>query len=309
MLDEYVWGQVSRLSPEAPVPIVEVVRETQYPGGAANVARNLRQFAGQVHILGRVGEDTAGQRLREALAAEGIATDAVLTDPEVCTTVKTRVVARQQLLRVDRERRTMLGQKMVDRAASVLKRLIPTVDAVIVSDYHKGFLGQELADRLGQWCQENGVILAIDPNPDNPLRWPGATVIKPNRAEALAAAGVTIDGQRDAGREDEILCATGTQLLDRWQPQFLLVTAGEKGMLLFQQGQPVFHTAVHARAVFDVSGAGDTAISLFTLALAAGATPAEAAELANCASSIVVGKLGTATTNAGEIDAFLSGHE
>lgn len=302
MLDEFVWGRVSRISPEAPVPVVEVEKETSYPGGAANVARNLRPFCAGVHLCGLVGEDVHAARLRELLGEELIATDALVTDAGRSTIVKTRIVARQQqVVRVDRERRAKISNEVLERSCAVISTILPAVDAVIFEDYGKGFLGQALKDRVTEMASHAGKYLSADPNPANPLDWRGVDLLKPNRSEAFAMAGFPDNGAGPHPLADAPLLEVGDTLLRKWQLPSLLVTLGEHGMILFQQGAMPYHTPTRAREVFDVSGAGDTAIALHTLAVCAGATPCEAAEISNHASGVVVAKLGTATLTAAEL--------
>ncbi len=309
MLDEFVWGRVARISPEAPVPVVEVSHTSAYPGGAANVARNLREFSPHVAVMGLVGTDEHAGRLRGLLEAGGIALDLLQEDARWQTIVKTRVIARQQhVVRVDRERRAdpaMLAA-VHGRALEILDGRLAGFDAVILEDYGKGFLDQPFVDALTARASAAGALLTVDPNPRNPLSWRGATAVKPNRAEAFAAAGRPLhtDGH-DLPERDAELLGVGRTLLDRWQPRSgLLVTLGEQGMMLFEPGgAPPVHLPTRAREVFDLSGAGDTAIALFTLALAAGGTAVEAAEVANHAAGVVVGKLGTATLTPAELAA------
>jgi len=303
MLDEYIWGKVSRISPEAPVPVVDVTRESYYPGGAANVARNLREFTDHVAVMGSAGTDSAGQRLMDLLAASHIDTSAVQQSPEFATTVKTRIMARnQQVVRVDRER---VSGPDLDRAASDLDRVISASDAVIVTDYGKGFLTESLAHEVCRTVAEHGKVLAIDPHPHRMFAWPGAAAIKPNRAEAFQAAGLPPSEPAADVLDDRPLLQAGRRLLDRWNCGCLLVTLGEQGMLLLERDNEPYPIPARAREVFDVSGAGDTAIAVFTLGLAAGATPPEAAELANQASGVVVGKVGTATVTSAELQETL----
>jgi D-beta-D-heptose 7-phosphate kinase/D-beta-D-heptose 1-phosphate adenosyltransferase len=307
MLDEFVWGRVSRISPEAPVPVVEVTSESCYPGGAANVARNVREFGAVVRVAGVAGADPQGGRLLDLLAAAGIDTAAVLHDPSFSTTVKTRIIARhQQVTRVDRERRAALNAAQTEFILARIEQAIGLVDAVIVADYGKGFLTQPVADRIGRKVRAAGKILAVDPHPHTSLVWPDATIIKPNRREAFLEAGVAPSAPVDPPLEDQPLLEAARRLLARWRPESLLITLGAQGMLLLECGAPPRHLPAHAKDVFDVSGAGDTAISVLALALAAGATPGEAAELANRASAIVVGKLGTATVTAAELAASVA---
>lgn len=302
MLDEFVWGRVSRISPEAPVPIVEVQAESSYPGGAANVARNLRPFCAGVLLCGAVGEDSFATTLRGLLSDEGIETGALVSTSLMPTIVKTRIIARQQqVVRVDREKSTRSNAELTNRAADIVAELISSVDAVILEDYGKGFLCQALKDRVCSLAKEHGKFLTADPNPGNPLDWGGVDLLKPNRSEAFAMAGRTDPGAEDDPLQDEALHEVGSHLLQKWNLRGLLVTLGEHGMILFEEGLSPYHTPTKAREVFDVSGAGDTAIALYTLAICAGATPHEAAEISNHASGVVVAKLGTATLVADEL--------
>jgi D-beta-D-heptose 7-phosphate kinase/D-beta-D-heptose 1-phosphate adenosyltransferase len=302
MLDEFIWGKVSRISPEAPVPVVNVTGESYYPGGAGNVARNIREFTSNTLILGRVGADRYGCQLLELLAGCGIHTEGVLQDAVVSTTVKTRIIARnQQVVRVDREQPVPLTAEQNARVVDYVDRVIPEVDAVVVADYGKGFLTQPLADHLGRAARRQGKVLTIDPHPHTSLLWQNATAMKPNRAEAFLAAGLPASEPVMPVFSDTALLEAGRRLMECWKPRELLITLGEHGMLLFRDGDPVHHIPTSARTVFDVSGAGDTALAVLTLALASGAGPLEAAALANRASGIVVGKLGTASVTAAEL--------
>ena len=302
MLDEFVWGRVSRISPEAPVPVVEVQAESSYPGGAANVARNLRPFCAGVLLCGTVGEDSFATRLRGLLADEEIETGALVATPRIPTIVKTRIIARQQqLVRVDRETNCGPIAEVTARAAELVAELMPSVDGVILEDYGKGFLCQSLKDRVCSLAREHGKFLTADPNPGNPLDWSGVDLLKPNRSEAFAMAGRTDPGAGEDPLRDAALLEVGSLLLKKWSLNGLLVTLGEYGMILFEKASPPYHTPTKAREVFDVSGAGDTAIALYTLAVCAGASAHEAAEISNHASGVVVAKLGTATLAAAEL--------
>ncbi len=304
MLDRFIYGKVSRISPEAPVPVVEVHREASYPGGAANVARNLAPFCREVHLGGAVGEDAAGQDLRRLLEAENVATSLLREVAGQTTTVKTRVIARQQqVVRVDRERPRQLDAASRDGFLHRLEETLPAIDALVLEDYGKGFFTQELVESIVRLAQ--GKVVTVDPNPRNPLRWEGVTAIKPNRSEAFAMAGRPDPGAEENPLGDGPLLEVATILLERWHPQCLLITLGEHGMLLCERNGAQHHFPSRVQEVFDVSGAGDTAVAVFTAALAGGGTPAEAAELSNLASGIVVGKLGTATLTREELLARL----
>jgi D-beta-D-heptose 7-phosphate kinase/D-beta-D-heptose 1-phosphate adenosyltransferase len=308
MLDEFVWGNVGRISPEAPVPVVEVDRDSSDPGGAANVARNLREFTSSVTLLGMVGNDPAGTKLEHLLGQEGISTEGLFKEGEVPTIVKTRIIAqRQQVVRIDREIRSPSGSSRPGVMAAV-PGLVAGADAIVIEDYGKGFVDQALVEAILEASRKHGTLVTCDPNPKNPLEWNGLAAIKPNRSEAFAAAGRTATPSLHQPMQDEALREVGEILLRRWNAGALLVTLSEQGMMLFRQGQEPYHTPTKAREIFDVSGAGDTSISLYTLAIAGGATPVEAAELANHAAGIVVGKLGTATCSRSELEAsFLAG--
>jgi len=308
MLDEYIWGKVTRISPEAPVPVVNVTGETYYPGGAANVTRNVREFTRHVCLMGIAGTDASGRRLVELLESSGVNTSGVQQDPACSTTVKTRIIARnQQVVRVDREIRGQLTPEQTKHAIAYLDRTIESLDAIIVADYGKGFLTQPLADHICRTARAHGKILTVDPHPHTSLSWEGATAIKPNRQEAFLAAGLAPSDPVSPVVADGALLDAGKRLLSRWKCGSLLITLGDQGMVLLEEGAAPYHTPTHAKDVFDVSGAGDTAIAVFTLGLAAGAVPWEAAELANRASGIVVGKLGTATVAVAEMQGSLGG--
>jgi len=308
MLDEFVWGNVARISPEAPVPVVEVRSESRYPGGAANVARNLREFSSSVTMLGVVGPDHAGEKLIHLLSEEGISTAGLFIDPAVPTIVKTRIIAqRQQVVRIDREQP---GSGFSNREDILSKAcaLVEQADAVLFEDYGKGLLNQPLVDAVLEKAKALGILVTCDPNPKNPLEWPGISTIKPNRSEAFAAAGVVMTEPVNPATEDAAMLRVGNTLLKRWNAGALLITLGEQGMMLFRPDQSPYHTPTRAREIFDVSGAGDTAISLYTIGMAAGASPEEAAEMANHAAGIVVGKLGTATCSRRELEESFLNH-
>jgi rfaE bifunctional protein kinase chain/domain len=302
MLDEFIWGKVGRISPEAPVPVVEVTGESFYPGGAANVARNLRQFVDQVSVIGLVGKDRSGQQLRELLTEQKIDVANVVEDEKSSTTVKTRIIARhQQVVRVDREQIVAPSSEQITKVVAAVRKKLTQLDAIIFEDYGKGFLAAELIAQITDDARAAGKIVAADPNPRNVIDWNGVTAVKPNRTEAFQAAGIPWRDAGDSPQDDVDLVRAGTTLLERWNTKYILITLGEHGMMLFQKNEPRHHIPTRARQVFDVSGAGDTAIALFTLALACDATPLEAAEIANHGSAVVVGKLGTATVTRDEL--------
>jgi D-glycero-beta-D-manno-heptose-7-phosphate kinase len=302
MLDEFVWGKVGRISPEAPVPVVEVTGESFYPGGAANVARNLREFVDHVAIIGLLGKDRGGQQLLELLCEQKIDVSNAVEEPTFHTIVKTRIIARQQqVVRVDREQFIGPSTRQIDEVVTAIRKNVPETDAIIFEDYGKGFLSTELVSQIADTARPAGKIVAADPNPRNLVEWRGVTVIKPNRVEAFHAAGIPSSDADTAPSQDADLKRAGETLLKKWEAENVLITLGEHGMMLFQKKETPHYIPTKAREVFDVSGAGDTAIALFTLGLACGATPTEAAEIANHASAVVVSKLGTATVTRDEL--------
>lgn len=304
MLDEFVWGKVKRISPEAPVPVVEVTGESFYPGGAANVARNLREFVGQVAVVGMFGSDRGGRQLRELMEEQKIETKSAVEDPGFPTIVKTRIIARnQQVVRVDREQLRSPTPVQVSAIVRNVQRQLAKTDAIIFEDYGKGFLAGELVRRICEDALGAGKIVTGDPNPHHPIEWKSVTAVKPNRNEAFLAAGLSSSDPASAPMKDKPLLKAGEILLEKWQTRLVLITLGEQGMMLFERGKKPHHIPTKARQVFDVSGAGDTAIALFTLALSCDATPVEGAEIANHASAVVVGKVGTATVTPEELRA------
>ncbi|PYI49747.1 MAG: hypothetical protein DMF11_00215 [Verrucomicrobia bacterium] len=302
MLDEFVWGKVGRISPEAPVPVVEVTGESFYPGGAANVARNLREFVDHVAVIGMLGKDRSGQQLRELLTAQNINTSNAVEDETFSTIVKTRIIAlHQQVVRVDREKIVSPSADQIAKVVAAIRNAIQKTDAIIFEDYGKGFVTTELVSEIARQARAAGKIVAADPNPRHSVDWRGVTVVKPNRAEAFLGSGVPWREPDEAPGKDADLKRAGETLLKNWETKYVLVTLGEHGMMLFQQNEAPHYIPTKARQVFDVSGAGDTAIALFTLGLVCGATPIEAAEIANHASAVVVSKLGTATVTRDEL--------
>ena len=307
MLDRFIWGNVTRISPEAPVPVVEVTRDDYYPGGAANVARNLIHFADKVSVMGRAGTDTDGDQLMALLEAQCLDNSGILRDAELPTTVKTRVIAlHQQVVRIDQEKRARLSDRMLEDAVAHIESRLDSIDAIILQDYGKGFITQELVDRIAGLNGISRIPITVDPNPSNPINWKGAMAVKPNRHEAFKVADLpeTLIGKNPA--EDTTVRSLAEALFSKWDTSLLLITLGEQGMAVCERADAdaemkISHIPSRAREVYDVSGAGDTAIALFTLALASGLSPHDAAEVSNYASAVVVGKLGTATLSAEEL--------
>jgi D-beta-D-heptose 7-phosphate kinase/D-beta-D-heptose 1-phosphate adenosyltransferase len=302
MLDQFIWGGVSRISPEAPVPVVDFSRESFMPGGAANVSRNLADLAVPAEIFGAVGNDDAARKLQKLLAAQNIGCTGLVKSSARHTSIKTRIVAhQQQVVRVDRETRGALDARTTASLVAAIKKQIARADAVIVGDYGKGVVTQPLLDEIKKLCRERGVWLSLDPKPVHHLNLNGLSLITPNRKEAFELANLPDDTKNANPFADKNLMLVAERLLMELNPALLLITLGELGMLLCQRGQKPFHIPTVAQEVFDVSGAGDTVIASFTLAIAAGASPLEAAILSNHAAGIVVGKVGTATTTPEEL--------
>lgn len=295
MLDRFLYGAVERISPEAPVPVVDVERELFLLGGAANVVHNLRTLGASVELLGVVGRDPFAQTVREELQRLGLSADGLLEVEDRPTALKTRVIANhQQIVRFDWEKRGALPAETLAGLLEILEGKLPALDAVIVSDYGKGLVCPAVMTPLLSAARRSGVLVCVDPKPQNGSCYLGVDAITPNTKEAEAMSGV-------AARTDEEATAAARALLGRCQARAVLLTRGERGMTLVERGGDVTHIPTHAREVFDVTGAGDTAISAFTLAWAAGSDFKLAAYIANVAAGIVVGKLGTATVGQEEL--------
>jgi D-glycero-beta-D-manno-heptose-7-phosphate kinase len=296
MLDEFVWGEVTRISPEAPVPVVDIRRESVHLGGAANVLANLVALGAQACVVGVIGNDLAGARLRDGVLDCGPLQSPgyLVLDESRPTTTKTRIIAHNQLVvRADRELRTAVDRSTEDRIIAVLEEVIPGADALVVSDYEKGVVTERTLDRILPLCYQRMPVL-IDPKLRNFSFYRPATLVTPNHHEALRMAGLEDDS--DAG-----LLQAARLIRSRLECDSVLVTRGDRGMMLLERdADPVFVETV-AREVYDVTGAGDTVIATLAAALAAEATTLEAASLANHAAGIVVGKVGTATATADEL--------
>jgi D-glycero-beta-D-manno-heptose-7-phosphate kinase len=303
MLDHFVWGSVTRISPEAPVPVVQVSRETEMPGGAGNVAVNMASLGAEVHVVGLLGEDSAADRLLSLFQRWPIRTESTVRTPERPTIVKTRVIAHhQQVVRVDREIRSEFSDHLRNEIFTQVERLLPEVHAVVLSDYAKGVVTPSLVKKLIPLARKRGIPITVDPKVENFKLYKQVTCVTPNTLEAMESAGVR--SLRDAKDVEKM----GQSLQRMINADSVLVTRGEQGMSLFEKGKPVYHIPTRAREVFDVTGAGDTVISTMTLALAAGASFRDAAELSNYAAGIVVGKLGTASVSTEELSKVIKNH-
>ena len=302
MLDQFIWGSVSRISPEAPVPVVDFKSESFMPGGAANVARNLSALGAAPELFAVVGNDDSAVRMRELLREQHVGCGGLIAHSARPTSIKTRIVAhQQQVVRVDRESKTPLDSATTSQLLESIERRLKGADAVIVGDYGKGVVTQSLLNALKDLCRKHGVWLSFDPKPVHHLNLTGLSLITPNRKEAFELSELPDDTRHANPLSDLNLIRTAEHLLKNLSPALLLITLGEQGMLLCRRGQKAIHIPTVAQEVFDVSGAGDTVIASFTLAIAAGASPLEAAIVSNHAAGVVVGKVGTAIVTPKEL--------
>ena len=294
MLDKYIWGDVSRISPEAPVQVVNVLKETYEAGGAANVANNVAALNGKAFMVGIAGNDEAKKILLEELKKRGINTDGILIDKDKPTTQKVRIIGKsQQLLRVDYEKKEHLHNDIEQLIIKFLERIISSIDVVVISDYAKGVITENLCNNLVQMAKKHGKKIIVDPKPKHRDIYSNADLITPNNAEASEMTDVE-DGS------DEDVLEMGSKLLKQLNTN-VLITRGEKGMSLFEKDGNVTHIPSKAKEVYSLIGAGDTVVATASLAIASGADLKEAAMLANIAAGIKVGKIGTASVSIEEI--------
>ncbi len=294
MLDEFIWGKVSRISPEAPVPVVWVERESTMPGGAANVANNISALGGRVSIIGVVGGDRWGETLLHDLKSRHVDVSGIIPVGRP-TTVKTRVIANhQQVVRVDREQTAALSPKVIDRLISAVTQKLAGIDAIVIEDYGKGVIARQLLEVVVPLARSKRKIITVDPKQEHFDLYRGVTCLTPNRSEAGEAVGRELKTDADVQR-------AAKEILQRLKSDAILITLGEDGMCLFEQGLRRTQIPTVAQEVFDVAGAGDTVIGAFTLALASGAGFQEAARIANYAAGIVVGKVGVAVVTPDEL--------
>ncbi len=294
MLDRFIWGEVERISPEAPVPVVRVSRESVRLGGAANVAANLARLGADVLLVGLVGADAAAAQLRKAADDAGIGWG-MFEDPDRITTVKTRIIARaQQVVRVDRENDASMAPARTEELASRVLASIRDARAVVVSDYDKGAAAEPLLAKILPAAKALGIPVVVDPKVSDFSRYQPITVITPNQQEAARASGLDIRLDDDAVR-------AASRILDKIDTRAVLITRGERGMLLKERDRAPELIPAVAREVYDVTGAGDTVVAAMAMVLAAGGSLREAAVIANHAAGIVVGKVGTATVGPEEI--------
>ncbi len=298
MLDHYIWGNVSRISPEAPVPVVNVTKESLLIGGAGNVVNNIHSLGGRVSICGVIGPDDAGKRLLHLLRAKKIPTDGLMVENGRTTSIKTRIIAHsQQVVRFDRETKNGIERDTHRRIMGFVKQQIMSdvgLDAIVLSDYCKGVITKELVRDIVKLAKRNNIIVSVDPKVNHFGMYSGVTILTPNTKEASIGSRVDIEDEKS-------LLTAGKLLLKQLKCRAVLITRGEHGMSLFEQGGKITHIPTVAQEVFDVTGAGDTVISTLTLAMAAGAALGDAARLSNFAAGIVVGIVGTATVTPKEL--------
>jgi D-beta-D-heptose 7-phosphate kinase/D-beta-D-heptose 1-phosphate adenosyltransferase len=287
MVDKYIWGRVERISPEAPIPVVAFEKEGIKAGGAANVAANLRSLGAEVLLAGTVGDDEAGRSLVQELERQGIGAEGLVKDERRQTTVKTRIVAHnQQVVRVDREDRRAVGGEAAEKLREYCVAAVARVDAVLLSDYAKGVLVQDLVSAIVEAARKEKKTVTADPKPQNIERFTGVTLVSPNAGEAVGATGMHAEIHDDAA-----FARVGEALRQKLKAGAVLITRSEAGMTLVDE-QGASHIHSHAVEVYDVTGAGDTVISTLTLGLAAGGSLPASAALANLAAAVVVGEVG-----------------
>jgi D-beta-D-heptose 7-phosphate kinase/D-beta-D-heptose 1-phosphate adenosyltransferase len=298
ILDQFVWGNVSRISPEAPVPVVDVQRESFMPGGSLNVANNIRSLKGISYPCGVVGRDLYGRMLVKSMRQQGIETGGIVYDPTRPTTLKTRVIAHsQQMVRFDREKTEDISRADLDRILKFVRQRIKDIDVVILEDYGKGVMQPYLLKEVVKLAKKMKKPVLVDPKEKQFNYYQGVTCITPNRKEAYGGYERVVGPWHHQPSLEQV----GWGLMRKLKLDSVLVTLGEDGMALFEKGGKITKVPTAAREVYDVSGAGDTVIATLALALAAGAKMSEAAKISNMAAGIVVGKLGTATVSPDEL--------
>jgi len=294
MLDKYIWGDVLRISPEAPVQVVNVEKEENTPGGAANVASNISALGGTVYMIGIVGDDGTSRTLKRELQKRSIITDHLAVDRKRPTILKMRVMARsQQLLRVDYEVKDEIGDLTFDKIKDAVKKLIQKIDVIVVSDYGKGIITKKLMEHIIEMAKKNKKFLIVDPKPKNVSYYNGCMLLTPNHQEASTMTQIE-------EKTDDDIVDIGEALMAKLDCE-VLITRGEKGMMLFKRDGKTKNIPTKAKEVYDVIGAGDTVVATLAIAIAGGASLEEAAMIANHAAGIVVGKVGTSTVSVKEL--------
>ncbi|MBU2600380.1 D-glycero-beta-D-manno-heptose-7-phosphate kinase [bacterium] len=297
MMDEFVWGEVTRISPEAPVPIVEVVSQSFIPGGAANVANNIMSLGGKVALIGVIGNDGIGRKLSFELGIKHISVDKLVVDYERPTILKSRIIAsQQQIVRVDKELRKPIGEEIEAKVIANIEEQMAEVNIIVISDYGKGVITKNLVEKIVNLSQRDHKKVIVDPKVENYLEYKEITLITPNLKEASEMSKINIKSLED-------LVAAGDKILNDLSCKVAVITRGKEGMSIFEKEKTAIHIPTIAKEVYDVAGAGDTVVSVMALALALDLDFVNAAILANCAAGIVVGKTGTATVTPLELTA------
>jgi rfaE bifunctional protein kinase chain/domain len=297
MLDRFIWGEVERLSPEAPVPVLRVVSEDASLGGAANVVQNIRALGGRVTACGIVGRDNAGRRVLQALRNAGASVSGVISDEDFQTIQKSRIIAsphHQQIVRLDRESRRPIERRTLGKIRDFVASNAARYDGIVISDYGKGVIHEELLQHVGAAASREKLVTIVDPKKENYEGYRFPTLITPNKTEASEASGIAIHDEMSLG-------AAGKKLVRKWRAQAVLITRGAEGMSLFRRRLAPKHFPTEARDVFDVTGAGDTVVAMCALALASGAGFDDAAVLANVAAGFVGDEIGTVAVAAAKI--------
>lgn len=299
IMDEYVWGDVSRISPEAPVPVVAVKKETKMLGGAANVINNICSLGGKTILCGVIGDDETGEEIIERLQNMGQIKDGIISEKERQTSIKTRVVAQnQQVVRFDKESRKEIGSESVKKILDFIQEKMESLNAVIVADYGKGVISGEMMNGIRKLLKSSDIILSVDPKTENFRYYESIDLMTPNHHEAGAFCRLEIVNE-------DTLIQAGRQIIQELNCRAVLITQGKDGMTLFEEGGDINHIPTVAREVFDVSGAGDTVISTLCLGLASGMDLKSAAIISNFAAGIVVGEVGTSTVSSEELTKVL----
>ena len=303
ILDHYIWGEVSRISPEAPVPVVEVKEETKMLGGAANVVNNLATLGATPFLCGVIGRDQSGKEILSRIESLGLSTEGIVGESGRPTSIKTRVIAHnQQVVRFDKESKQEIKRRTVKKILNVIGAKLQHMDVVVVSDYGKGVISFDLMVELGRLMKKTSLLLGVDPKTGNFEFYKGVDVITPNHHEAGAYCHMEI-------KDEQGIVVAGRMMLDQLACGSVLITRGKDGMTLFEKDGKITHIPTVARKVFDVTGAGDTVISTLCLGLAAGLDITSSAVLANFAAGIVVGEVGTSAVRADQLkDAISKNH-
>ncbi|RLB44336.1 MAG: D-glycero-beta-D-manno-heptose-7-phosphate kinase [Deltaproteobacteria bacterium] len=303
ILDQYIWGSVSRISPEAPVPVVEVAKETKMLGGAANVISNLVALGAEPVLYGVIGDDQTGEEILSMMRDIGLSTDSILVEAGRSTSIKTRIIAHnQQVVRFDKESRRPIADEVMQQILDIASQAVAETDIILISDYGKGVVSRELVKGLKALTEKLEVPIAVDPKTGNFACYQGVEIITPNNDEASGYCRFNIEGE-------ETLLKAGEVILQELDCNAVLITQGKDGMTLFERGGTVTHISAVAKEVYDVTGAGDTVIATLCLGVAAGLDLVSSSLIANFAGGIVVGKVGTSVVSTEELRAAIMTYE